>query len=307
MTLSVLYYTLLNKAFFVDLRRIDAQAVLIDKFLQHDMSGFDSKKLSDRKPLRACFAVMGKDGGGTVLTTADRYSEAPEGSVAVVPLRGDILKAGTMCSYGTEEIAAMMREAADVDNIVGIRLDVDSGGGCADAIAPLLDAISYCHTKRKAVVASCDLCASAAYYVACHCDLVTASNDICAEFGSIGVMSQLIDYAKYYEQHGIKIHHIYSDLSTYKNAPFEAALKGDYKGMKEEQLNPLARQFQEAVRRQRGDRLADDVEGLLQGRTFFAADAVKVGLADRICSSGEAAEEVRRLSAGLQLAAYLRS
>ena len=309
MTLSVLYYTLLNKAFFVDLRRIDAQAVLIDKFLSHDMTGYDGTKLSDRKPLKACYVAASDTPGHESATVAmtDSYANAPAGSVAVIPLQGDMMKYGTMCSYGTEELAVKMREAADADTIDGIRLDIDSGGGCIDAIAPLLDAISYCHIKGKAVVALCDLCASAAYYVACHCDLVAAGNNVSAEFGSIGVMTQLVDYAKYYEQHGIKVHRIYSDLSSYKNEPFEAALKGDFKSVKNETLNPLARQFQEAVKRQRGERLDNDAEGLLQGRMFFAADAIKVGLADRICTASDATELVRRLSAERQLAAYVRS
>ena len=318
MAFSTLYYTILNKPFFIDLRRIDAQAVLIDKFLSHDIEGMSAGKMSDSKPLGRLFrpplappdsggesANASDQGPGASVTSGD-FSKAPEGSVAVVPLKGDMLKEGTACSYGTEEIAAVLREAAASRKIIGIRLDVDSGGGAVDAIAPMLDAIRFSQSQGKPVVASCDLCASAAYYVACHCDEIVADNQISAEFGSIGVMMQFPDYAKYYEERGIRIHTIYSDLSQWKNAPFEAARKGDYKAIKEETLNPLARQFQQAVRSHRAN-LDEQVDGLLCGRMFFARDAQRVGLIDLVGTADAATAEVRRLAASMQIEQYAAS
>lgn len=304
MAFSTLYYTILNKPFFIDVRRIDAQAVLIDKFLEHDTSGFSGAKLSDKTPVARVIAAGARASSTT--TVSGDFRKAPEGSVAVVSLEGDMMKGGTMCSYGTEEIAAVMREAADARNIVGIRLDIDSGGGAVDAIAPMLDAIAYSQSKDKPVVAACDLCASAAYYVASHCDQIVAVNDISAEFGSIGVMMQFPDYAKYYEQKGIKIHTIYSDLSDYKNAPFEAARKGDYKAIKQETLNPLARQFQEAVKTHRKD-LKQDIDGILNGRMFYARQALEYGLIDEVGTTASATEKVRQLSAQMQLTQYAAS
>ena len=120
-----------------------------------------------------------------------------------------MLKYGTYCSYGTMEYADLIREAADSSNISSVLCDIDSGGGAVDAIAPLVDAILYARSKGKAVVAHCDLCASAAYYAASYCNEIIASNTISAEFGSIGVMMSFPDYAKYYESAGIKMHTIY--------------------------------------------------------------------------------------------------
>lgn len=305
MAFSTLYYTILNKPFFIDVRRIDAQAVLIDKFLEHDIEGFSSKKLSDTTPISRAFIAL-RHASDQGATASGDFTKAPEGSVAVIPLKGDMMKEGTMCSYGTEELAAVVREAADAKNIIGIRLDIDSGGGAVDAIPPMLDAIAHCQSKGKPVVAACDLCASAAYYVASHCDSIVAVNDISAEFGSIGVMMQFPDYAKYYEQKGIKIHTIYSDLSDYKNAPFEAARKGDYKSIKEEMLNPLARQFQEAVKSHRKD-LKQDIDGILNGRVFYARQSLANGLIDQIGTTESATEKVRQLSAQMQLTQYAAS
>ena len=305
MAFSTLYYTILNKPFFIDLRRIEAQAVLIDKFLEHDVATFTSERLSDKQPIGRAFVAPQLASGQGSSTARGDFSKAPEGSVAVIALKGDMLKEGTMCSYGTEETAAVIREAAASKKIIGIRLDIDSGGGAVDAIAPMLDAIRFSQSKGKPVVASCDLCASAAYYVACHCDRIVADNQISAEFGSIGVMMQFPDYAKYYEERGIKIHTIYSNLSDWKNAPFEAARKGDYKSIREETLDPLARQFQEAVRSHRPG-LDQETDGILNGRMFFAKDALRVGLIDMVGTSDTATEEVRRLAAGMELERYAR-
>ena len=90
-------------------------------------------------------------------------------------------------------------------NSSSVFCDTHSGGGAVDAIAPLVDAILYAKSKGKAVVAHCDLCASAAYYAASYCDEIIASNTISAEFGSIGVMMSFPDYAKYYENAGVKV------------------------------------------------------------------------------------------------------
>ena len=295
MAFSTLYYTILNKPFFIDVRHIDAHAALINKMLEHDIEGFTSAKLSDTTPISRVVGEMKAEGNS--------FAKAPKDSVAVIPLRGDMIKTGTQCSYGTEEIAAVIREAADAQNVIGIRLDIDSGGGAVDAIAPMLDAIRYSQSLGKPVVACCDLCASAAYYVACHCNKIVANNSISAEFGSIGVMIQFPDYAKYYENMGIKVHTIYSDLSNYKNTPFEAARKGDYTSIKQEQLDPLARKFQEAVKTHRPN-LDAEVEGILAGRMFWAQDAIKNGLIDQIGTAADASNLVRQLAADMELKQY---
>ncbi|WP_337626285.1 S49 family peptidase [Phocaeicola sp.] len=243
---------------------------------------------------------------GRLMKRGNSFADAPEGSTAVIPLRGTMLKYGTMCSYGTTEIASVIREAAASNNISSIVLDIDSGGGSVDAIAPLADAIRQAQSARKAVVASCSLCASAAYYVASYCNEILADNDIDAEFGSIGVMMSFADYAKYYENEGIKVHTIYSNLSDYKNAPFEAAKKGEYAKIRDEELDPLARDFQENVKRNRGARLKADTEGVLRGRMFYARDAVGTGLADAVGTLAQAAERSRELSAQMCIDDYLR-
>ena len=299
MTFSSLYSAVCRGKWFLSFREVDANLLLVERLLLHDASLANGNALSEDTPLPVMLELEGKlmKHGGT-------FDDAPKGSTAIIPVHGTMLKYGTMCSYGTTEIAEVVREAADSKNISSIVLDMDSGGGSVDAIAPLIDVVRHAQGKQKAVVAYCDLCASAAYYVACACNEIVAGNEVSAELGSIGVMMSFMDYAKYYENLGVKQHTIYSNLSDYKNLPFEAAKRGDYKAIRDEELDPLARDFQEAVKRGRGARLQLETEGLLRGRMFYAKEAVRVGLADRIGTLEQATAHSRELSAQLTIESY---
>lgn len=300
MVFSFLYSAVCRGKWFISFREAEANLLLVQRLLSRDASLADGKPLSESQPVPVMLEHEGR-----LMKRGNSFADAPEGSTAVIPLRGTMLKYGTMCSYGTTEIASVIREAAASKNISSIVLDIDSGGGSVDAIAPLADAIRQAQSARKAVVASCSLCASAAYYVASYCNEILADNDIDAEFGSIGVMMSFADYAKYYENEGIKVHTIYSNLSDYKNAPFEAAKKGEYAKIRDEELDPLARDFQENVKRNRGARLKTDTEGVLRGRMFYARDAVRTGLADAVGTLAQAAERSRELSAQMCIDDYM--
>ena len=294
--------------FFIDLRQVDALSVLLEKYLTKDLQNFTSKILSQQEPLKISYrsadnlelpdmsADSAKQGG----------DDGKKNMVTVIPLRGTMIKYGTMCSYGTDEIAAAIDEAAANKKVIGIVLDIDSGGGAVDAVAPLVDAIRRTKAMGKPVVASCDLCASAAYWTACECNEIMADNNISSEFGSIGVMMSFPDYAKYYEKEGIKVHTIYSNLSTYKNAPFEAAKKGEYDSIKAEELDPLARKFQANVRAKRAGKLNEDIEGILSGKVFYAEDALKYGLIDSIGNLDRAIARVREMAAEANINQYIK-
>jgi len=232
--------------------------------------------LSDTKPLASIFADQ--DGNDSV----NNYDSMPEGSIAVFYISGTLLKYGTWCSYGTEEIATEMRRAANHKNVAGALLVLDSGGGAVNAVAPIEDAISLFQQLGKPVLAHADSAYSAAYWLASKCNHIMASNEISSGFGSIGVMMSFMDVRPYYEEMGIKFHTIYAPESEEKNLPFEEALKGKYELIKTESLSPLARAFQEAVKTNRGSKLKLDDEKILKGKTYGAKESVANGLADSI-------------------------
>lgn len=269
---NYLITTLLRGKWFID-HRVDIEtSEIIDKILNRGFAG-DTSILSDNKP----FSYSLISSGNAIPVAPDIPEGIPYDTTAVFLIEGTMLKHGSMSHYGTTEIAAAIKKAVEHDKITSIVLRIDTGGGAIDSIAPLVDVIQLARAKGKPVVASCDLCASAGYFVATYCNEIHADNDISAEFGSIGVMMSFRDYQKYYEKEGIKDHRIYSNLSEHKNQPLELALQGKYDMIKTEMLDPLAVRFQKAVT-ENMPALDTKVEGILSGKTFYADTALKNGM-----------------------------
>ena len=94
----------------------------------------------------------------------------------------------------------------------------------------------------------------------------------------------------------MKFHAIYSKESADKNLPFHKALEGDYDLIREEQLDPMARSFQAAIRENRRGKLKADTPGILTGKTFFGAEAKSIGLIDEVGDNMRAVEFALNLS-----------
>lgn len=210
--------------------------------------------------------------------------------VAVIPLKGTMLKYGTWCSYGTSEIAEMIMAAAMDPNVCAIVLTIDSGGGAINAIPPVQQAISFAKSIGKPTIAHIDCACSAALWTASFCDERYIDNDLASMMGSLGVMMSFFDVIPYYESLGYKHHNIYSNLSEDKNDVFEKALKGEYDAIKIEMLDPTALQFQNTIKTNYGSALKVETPGLLTGKTFNGTTSINIGLANGFATLHETVE-----------------
>lgn len=216
---------------------------------------------------------------------------AEDGSVrrvVVVPLHGALTKYDTCDTYGTAGIAAKMDEFINDDEVVGFVLDVDSPGGAENAIFPIVSAIARARAAGKPVIAHCDSCYSAAYWVASQCDAIFADNAR-SGFGSIGAYAQILDDRED-KMTGYKIITIYAPESKDKNLAYREALDGKTEKM-EEQLSELVSAFHAAVKAGRPS-LKTDADGVMTGATFKAEKSIELGLADGIGSMDECIENV---------------
>lgn len=229
-----------------------------------------------------------------VSTVADSGTQTEESkSVAIVPLHGTMTKYDTCESYGTTFIANKLREMADDENVIGIVLDIDSPGGSCSAIPPMLEAISYAKAHRKPVYVHADCCASAAYWVASQCDAIYMDNDL-SEVGSIGAMAVFIDSTAANPTTGEKTIVIYAEESPDKNFAYREALSGRYEAAKAE-LKPLVDQFRDAVVAGRPT-IHKDQDGVLSGKMFLTADALRLNMADAKKTLSETIEAVFALT-----------
>jgi protease IV len=269
---------------------IEPQEALAQELFLSKLFDKDTNLGSERGNLDVLLAF--EDDDDDMPQQAPENNDIPEGSVAIVSMAGTMLKYGTYCSYGTTEIVDRLRSLDSHPNIIGMVFKVDSGGGAVNSIPPFQE---FHANRKKVFVSLCDTAASAAYFAVAPSDHIMAENELSSAFGSIGVVANFMDLAPYYEKLGAKVHTIYAPESDYKNLPFENALKGDYKMMQDEVLSPLARQFQEYVKTHRKN-LKLDTLGILNGKMFWAKEAVEVGLADSIGNMQKAVEKVRQLA-----------
>ena len=217
---------------------------------------------------------------------------APKGSVAIIDMVGPVMKYGDMCSYGAEEIVGALYAADRNPNIVGIVFKEDGPGGGVNAIGPFMQ---FAKDKTKPVVAIADQCASLHYWAMCAvADHKMADNTVSAAFGSVGVVCSFADNRKHLESLGYVFHDIYPKESEHKNLAFKLALEGKYDMIKDEDLSPLAIQFQNAVRAACPN-LKEEV-GVLTGKTFGAEKALEYGMIDSIGSLDQAINKIHLMS-----------
>lgn len=229
---------------------------------------------------------------GSLRKGAD-YNTVPKGSIAVIPVKGPLMKEDEDdCGYftaGTATISKRIREADEHQNISGIILHLDTPGGTIDGIHAFADTIK---ATKKPIVGFIDgMCASAGMYAASTCDSIIAEN-ITAEAGSIGVMMGFVDTKPYLEKLGYKYHEIYSTLSPDKNREYREALEGKYDLMQKEGLDPFAKIFQDQIRANRPKVKEDS----MTGKMYLAVEALERGLIDGIGGIELAVEKVNELA-----------
>lgn len=265
--------TVLRGSFMIEPEvAIGMQSQVRELFAKGDIYGKNLQELN---------SIDIKSYSGDTESEADQ-SVQEESRVIVLPVKGTMLKYGTLCSYGMEEIAYYTKYFASKEDVSAIVLDIDTGGGAVNAVPPMLEAISYVKAKGKPIVAHVDACYSAGMWTASACDQIFLDNQTVSGCGSVGVMLSFMDMIPYYQELGAKYHEIYADQSPDKNLAFQSVREGKYDQIKQEMLNPLAIQFQNAVKSNRGDILKLDTPGLLTGAVFTGQKAIDVGLADRI-------------------------
>lgn len=217
--------------------------------------------------------------------------------VAVIPLLGTIVPRGNMLleSSGATSVqvtAARFREALRDPDIGSIVLDVDSPGGQVGGIEELGREI-YEARGQKPIIASVNgLAASAAYWIASAADEVVVTPSGMA--GSIGVLMVHQDVSAMLEREGVRMSMVSAGkYKTEGNAfePLTDEARADWQALVDDYYDL----FTKAVARNRGVKVAEVRNGFGEGRVVTAAQAVSLGMADRVGTFGEV---VQRLASG---------
>lgn len=222
----------------------------------------------------------------------DGNIDLPPNSIAQVSMVGEIIKYGDLCTYGADEIVDALYKAQNNPNVDATVMHFDGPGGSVAAIDLIRD---FKANKTKPIIGLVDDALSLHFWTLVElCDYKIMNGNVSPRVGSVGVMATATDYAKALLERGIIKHEIFSDHSEHKNLAFIQALKGEYGLIKKESLNPLALKFQEAVRL--GCPNLVEEEGVLTGKTFYADEALRLGMIDEIGSKKTAVAKARALA-----------
>lgn len=205
------------------------------------------------------------------------------GSVAVLSINGVIAKrmnmftqiSGGVSTEMLKQTIQLMVEDPAIDAIV---LDIESPGGTVDGTKELADYIYSVRDVKPIVAYANGLMASAALWIG------TAANNVIGfhttSIGSIGVITEHVDYSVQDAQNGIKRTYIYS--GKYKAMGNNAEpLTPEAKDYIQGQLNDIYTMFVNDVARNR-DLNLNDMSKWADGRIFLAQEAMSLGLIDGI-------------------------
>jgi len=224
----------------------------------------------------------------------DDYSSAEleQNTIAYFFISGFITADSWWC-FSSKQFESEIKAADANPNISVHFLHISSGGGegwYLDRLSETLKSL----TKPIYVLIE-KLCASAAYYIGCHGTKVMAmtQNDL---IGCIGVMTQVMDPSKFFENMGIKIFDLYADQSDLKNKKYNDIIKGKPEQYISEELNPMAIQFINEVRSSRSpfSELKDN-DPILRGETYMANIAKENGLIDGIITLEDALNDAYQI------------
>jgi len=219
------------------------------------------------------------------MLAAGKRNAAGPGSVAVIPMTGIISHRMSMMNEisgggggSVQNLTAQFRQALGDTNCKAIVFDVDSPGGSVEGVVELAQEI-YDARKQKPITAVCNAMAcSAAYWLASAAsELVCTQSGQC---GSIGVFMMLQDASEALKNEGVKITLIKAGKYKAEGHPSQP-LTAEAQDFLQGQVDSVYSMFVKAVAQQRGVSQSSVREGMGQGRSLLATDAVKANLADR--------------------------
>lgn len=190
-----------------------------------------------------------------------------------------------------ENVIAGLRAAFEDDGTAGVILRINSPGGSPVQAGRIYDAIMRLRTQHPdkplyAVVE--DVCASGGYYVASAAQQIYA--DQASIVGSIGVIAGGFGFVEAMDKLGIERRLYTAGENKALLDPFSPEQPRQVKyfqGLLEE----VHQQFIDAVKRGRGDRLADNDE-LFSGLVWSGMRGVELGLVDGLGGTRYVAEDL---------------
>lgn len=218
---------------------------------------------------------------------------ATDNTIAIIYAQGTILGGeGDVNIIGEGSMRRSLQEARKDKKVKAIVLRIDSPGGSALTSDLIWREIELTKKVKPVVVSMGNLAASGGYYIACNASKIFAEETTIT--GSIGVFGTLPNITKLTNNIGIHT----QQVKTHQNAAGYSIFTPLDEGTKEtiqESVENIYKVFVGRVAKGRNMKF-EAVDSIAQGRVWTGADALKIGLVDKIGGMGDALKEAAKLA-----------
>jgi Periplasmic serine proteases (ClpP class) len=216
-----------------------------------------------------------------ITLTTDYGNSDIKDSLAYYEAYGTLMYDDYPWYFNTKEFLNDFQAAEANPGVIAHFLNINSGGGLAYYLEEVHKVLS---AREKPLIVQCEMyMCSAAFYLGAPADEIYATTKF-DTIGSIGTMVSFWDLKKYFEKIGFKWHEHYATESTLKNKRINDMLAGKPEDYIEHELDPIAEQFIEDIKKSRPKAEHDE---LYKGQTYNAYEAVEIKLIDGIQSIEE--------------------
>ena len=253
------------------------QAKLVDKVAYEDIYHDDIKKALkvDKDDDYNTISIL--EYAKNVATTSKDYSTKDK--IAIIYAQGEIGSGeGDVNEIGEGSMRRSLQEARKDENIKAIVLRIDSPGGNALTSDLIWREIELTKKVKPVVVSMGNLAASGGYYIACNANKIfTEENTIT---GSIGVFGIMPNFTQVVSKIGITSEQVNTNTNAADYSVFKP-LSDNYRAFAQEGVEKVYSVFVNRVATGR-KMTFEQVDNIGQGRVWSGADAIKIGLVDKI-------------------------
>lgn len=229
------------------------------------------------------------------------------GKIAVIYADGDVVMGkGQNEAIASDDYRMLIQKIRNDKSIDAVVLRVNSPGGSALASDIIWREIDLLKKEKPVVVSMGDLAASGGYYIACGADSIFADANTIT--GSIGVFSVIPNAEKFLKN---KVGITFDRVKTgqYADAPSATrALTITEQRFLQAGVDSVYHTFKSRVAAGR-QKSVDYIDSIAQGRVWTGADAIKVGLVDKIGTLNDALASAAKMAKlkGYSIKAYPES
>ncbi|MES2746854.1 MAG: signal peptide peptidase SppA [Bacteroidota bacterium] len=264
---------------------------LIDRIAYEDVYHADIRKALKVKKDEEYNSVTIEEYADKVATTSKDYDTKDK--IAIIYAQGEIASGeGDVDIIGEGSMRRSLQEARKDKNVKAIVLRINSPGGNALTSELIWREIELTKKEKPVVVSMGNYAASGGYYIACNADAIYAEANTIT--GSIGVFGMLPNFTQAANKLGLNVEQVKTNTNAAGYSPFKP-LDDNFRGFVQEGIEHIYTNFVNRVAKGR-KMTFQQVDSIGQGRVWSGADALKIGLVDKIGGMDDAIKKAASLA-----------